>query len=161
MDVKNVYIIDSSISALMAAILCKTKTINCVIEIKTGIDDKLSFVPAIEAILSSFVIVQNIVTVQNQYFNKSKFGFLTDLRKKKNLSKEIKNSIAYNASTVYIGSATSVILNCIPSAQRFYFDHGTGDYLRRLAKKTFKQKVKIILINILMILIFKKFYIKM
>lgn len=156
-NIEKVYIIDSPISALMAAIFCETKTINCIIEIKTGIDDQISFIPTIKAILSSFVMVEKIVTVPNQYFNKSKFGFLSELRKKKKLSKEIKNLIEYNESIIYIGSVTSVILNCIPADQQFYFDHGTGDYLRRLAKKTFKQKVKIILINILRInLIFSK-----
>lgn len=132
-----IYVIDSPIIAVMAAIANEGHCIRGILEIKDGI----SIGPMVRAILGNHELRLEEISVPSKYFVGAAGTVASRIGALKSFYKEILSVFEIDPTALYVGPSCSSLMACIPHAQRYYLDHGAGDYLRRFQRTSPRAKV--------------------
>jgi hypothetical protein len=131
---ETIHVIDSPLMALIVAVRAGTTPVRCIFELKSGIDEgAFNYLAAAEAILSGSNLEEcTTVKVPSRYFTDIETRPLQRLRFLRHLNSQVNEVCKIEVNTTYVGPSTSTIMSCVAPSRRFYLDHGTGDYVRRL-----------------------------
>lgn len=135
---KVVYIVDGTVVALSLALIKDDLNSECIYEIKKGIDDssETSYLKTAGLLLSGKRFKKvDAVTVPSPYFLGHGISIFKKLVAYIDFVTDVGKAVDIENDVLYVGSSTSSIMKCIPVSQRYFVDHGAGDYLKRTSFK--------------------------